>query len=204
MERAERPAGQPPHAGPLRQKRRPVLALVDALNKAIAVLVAVLLAAMCVCAFVQVIVRLLLGTLGVNLSVPWSEELGRCFMIWLIFLGCAYACRSAQMISLTFVSDQIPRFLHRYADAVTALICVAFYALLVRVGLKAMEFGWFEMSPVLQFPKAYVYLAMPVGAAVMIVNTLALLIERGVFEKTYRRTGAAEDALAPAPDGAAS
>ena len=97
---------------------------------------------------------------------------------------------------------QLPPFLHRYADAVTALICVGFYALLVRVGLKAMQFGWFEMSPVLQFPKAYVYLAMPVGAAVMIINTLTLLIERGVFAKAYRRTGTAEDAVAP--DGAAS
>ena len=202
MQRADRPADQPPHAGSLRQNCRPVLALVGGLNKYIAILIAALLAAMCVCAFAQVIVRLLLGSLGINVSVPWTEELSRCFMIWLIFLGGAYACRSAQMISLTFVSDQLPPFLHRYADAVTALICMAFYALLVRVGLKAMQFGWFEMSPVLQFPKAYVYLAMPVGAAVMIVNTLTLLIERGVFEKAYRRTGTAEDAVAP--DGAAS
>ena len=32
-------------------------------------------------------------------------------------------------------------------------------------------------GPVLQFPKAYVYGAMPVGAAAMILNTLALVAE---------------------------
>jgi TRAP-type C4-dicarboxylate transport system permease small subunit len=108
-------------------------------------------------------------------------------MIWLIFLGGAYACRSAQMISLTFVSERTPPYLHRYMDAMTALICIAFYALLIRVGLKSMEFGWIEKSPVLQFPKAFVYLAMPVGAAIMIINTLTHLVERGVLRKIYRR-----------------
>lgn len=202
MQREERPVGPPPRAGPALRKRRPILTLVDGLNKVIAVLIALLMAAMCVCAIIQVTVRLLLGALGINLSVPWSEELSRCFMLWLIFLGGAYACRHAQMISLTFVSDRLPEFLHRYADALTAIICVAFYALLVRVGFLTMKFGWLEMSPVLQFPKAYVYLAMPVAAAVMIVNTLALLIERGVFERTYRRSRAAEDTVTQ--NGAAS
>ena len=202
MQSATRPA-QPGHHGPFLQKRQWILARVDGLNKVIAILLALLLAGMCVCAFMQVVVRLLLGSFGLNLSVPWSEELGRCFMIWLIFLGGAYACRAAQMISLTVGSDRIPPFLHRAADVLTALICVAFYLLLVGVGLKAMQFGWFEMSPVLQFPKAYIYLAMPVGAAVMIVNTLALLLERGVFQKNYRRTEHVESS-ASVPDEASA
>src|SRR4051794_16746577 len=181
MQREDRPASSPPRPAPPPRDRgpafEPLAQLVDRLNRLIGVLVALLLAAMCVCAFAQVMVRLVLGIFGINIAAPWSEELSRYFMIWLIFLGGAYACRNAQMISLTFVSERIPPYLHRYADALAALICVVFYALLVRVGLKAMEFGWIEQSPVLQFPKAWVYLAMPIGAAAMIVNTLTLLVE---------------------------
>ena len=60
---------------------------------------------------------------------------------------------------------------------VAALVCAAFYLLLLQVGLVAIRAGFVEMSPVLQFPKAYVYGAMPVGAAAMILNTLALVAE---------------------------
>ncbi|MBL8705220.1 MAG: TRAP transporter small permease [Rhodospirillales bacterium] len=151
--------------------------LVDGTNAAIRALIAALLAGMCVCALLQVTVRLALDSLGLNLSVPWSEELSRYFMIWLIFLGAAYACRRAQLIALTVVVENIPAPLRRIANVMAALVCIAFYVLLIKVGLAAFRAGFVEMSPVLQFPKAYIYAAMPIGGAVMILNTLACLAE---------------------------
>ena len=150
---------------------------VDGMNAAIRVAIAALLFGMCVLALLQVLVRFVLDSLGFNLSVPWSEELARYFMIWLIFLGAAYACRRAQLISLTLVVDRLPLPLRRVANVVAALICTGFYVLLVQVGLVAIRAGFVEVSPVLQFPKAYVYAAMPIGAAAMAVNTLALIAE---------------------------
>lgn len=151
--------------------------LVDGMNAAMRAAIAVLLAGMSVCAIIQVIVRLALDALGANFSVPWTEELSRYMMVWLIFLGAAYACRRAQLISLTIVVDRLPARAQAAAMAACALVCVAFYALLVQVGIVAFRTGFIEMSPVLQFPKAYVYAAMPVGAAAMIINTLACLAE---------------------------
>jgi TRAP-type C4-dicarboxylate transport system permease small subunit len=98
-------------------------------------------------------------------------------MIWLIFLGAAYACRRDQLISLTIVVDNLPIRLKRIANLAAALVCIAFYAMLVQVGLASIRSGFIEMSPVLQFPKAYVYAAMPIGGTVMILNTLAFLAE---------------------------
>lgn len=151
--------------------------LVDGMNAAMRAAIAVLLAGMSVCAMIQVIVRLVLDTMGANFSVPWTEELSRYMMVWLIFLGAAYACRRAQLISLTIVVDRLPARVQAAAMTICALVCVAFYALLVQVGIAAFRTGFIEMSPVLQFPKAYVYAAMPVGAAAMILNTLAFLAE---------------------------
>jgi len=162
----------PPHA-----LRVGIARFVDGTNAAIRVLIAALLAGMCACALLQVIVRLVLDSVGLNLSVPWSEELSRYFMIWLIFLGAAYACRHAQLIALTVVVENIPAPLRRLANMAAALVCIAFYALLIYVGLAAFRAGFVEMSPVLQFPKAYIYVAMPIGGAVMILNTLAFLAE---------------------------
>lgn len=199
MQNEDRPAqggtarGAPPagHHG-----QGSLILLVDGLNRTIYWLLAALMAAISVLTFMQVLVRLALNASGINLSVPWSEELSRSLMIWLIFLGAAYACRRAQMIALTFVIDMVPRHLHRLVDGLAALLCILFYGLLVVMGLKAVSFGWIEVSPVLQFPKAYVYLAMPVGMVVMIVNTLALLAERGMFARVYRREPAIEEGSA--------
>lgn len=186
--------GQPPP----RSSFFGISALANSINSLIYYAVAGLLFGMFICAFLQVIVRLVFDWFGINLPMPWSEELSRFFMIWLIFLGAGYACRGAQLISLTLVVDRMPKSIHRAADGIAAAICIAFYALLVKVGLDAMRFGWIETSPVLQLPKAYVYLAMPVGAAVMIINTLAFLAERGMFGWTYQRSSPAGDA---APGG---
>lgn len=177
----------------LRPSRFGICALANAINATIYCVVAGLLAGMFVCAFLQVMVRLVLDWFGVNLSTPWSEELSRYFMIWLIFLGAGYACRYAKLISLTLVVDRMPKWMHRSADAIAAIICIAFYVLLVKVGLDAVRFGWIEMSPVLQLPKAYIYMAMPVGATVMIVNTLAFLSERGMFGRNYERAPSSEE-----------
>ncbi len=166
---------------------RPFYWLVDAINRTIYYAIATLLAGMFICSLMQVLVRLVLDVFGINLSVPWSEELSRYFMIWLIFLGAGYGCRQAQLISLTILIARVPAKLHRVADALVALVCIGFYALLVKVGFDAMKFGWIEKSPVLQIPKAYIYLAMPVGATVMALNTIALLAERGMFGRSYQR-----------------
>jgi TRAP-type C4-dicarboxylate transport system permease small subunit len=155
----------------------PVTRLIDGMNAAMRAAIALLLAGMSICAMIQVIVRLVLDTMGANFSVPWTEELSRYMMVWLIFLGAAYACRGAQLISLTIVVDRLSGRLQAAATTICALLCVAFYALLVQVGISAFRTGFIEMSPVLQFPKAYVYAAMPVGAAAMIINTLAFLAE---------------------------
>ncbi|MGE0238626.1 MAG: TRAP transporter small permease [Parvibaculaceae bacterium] len=200
MHERDRPSrgGTAPNPVPAAGRRvaGPLTTLADGINGIIYWLLAALMAAISILTFLQVLVRLALNASGINLSVPWSEELSRSLMIWLIFLGAAYACRRAQMIALTFVVDMVPRRLMRVMDGLAALLCILFYGLLVAVGLKATSFGWIEMSPVLQFPRAYVYLAMPVGMTIMILNTIALLCERGMFARDYRREPAVEEGAA--------
>lgn len=159
----------------------------NTMNQAVYYIMATLLAGMCLLASLQIIVRMFLSISGHNLSVPWSEELSRSMMVWLIFLGAAYACRVGQMIALTFVIDTVPENFQRLVDGISALLCIGFYLLLIQLGMKAVTFGWLEQSPVLHFPKAYIYLAMPTGATIMIINTVALLTERGMFRRRYVR-----------------
>ena len=98
------------------------------------------------------------------------------------------------LVGEPWLSHEVRQRLHRFVDVLTTLICVGFLLLLVDVGWQAMQFGWIERSPVLQVPKAYVHLAMPVGSGLMLLNTLVLLLERGLFSREYRRTAVASEA----------
>tara|TARA_R100001163_G_C5048272_1_gene185319 strand:- start:325 stop:786 length:462 start_codon:yes stop_codon:yes gene_type:complete len=138
---------------------------------------------MCILALFQVIVRLGLSELGITTSAPWSEELGRIMMIWMIFLGVAYAFRSGQMVALRLLSDWLPRRIRVVMEGLVAIVVVGFAVLLIKVGVQITEFGWLEKSPVLQIDKAYVYLAMPVSAALMAVNALSTFIEDTFFTR---------------------
>ena len=138
---------------------------------------------MCILALFQVIVRLGLSELGITTSAPWSEELGRIMMIWMIFLGVAYAFRSGQMVALRLLSDWQPRRIRVVMEGLVAIVVVGFAVLLIKVGVQITEFGWLEKSPVLQIDKAYVYLAMPVSAALMAVNALSTFIEDTFFTR---------------------
>lgn len=171
---------------------RPLLSLIDRINGVVAFLCGAALFGMCAVTLLQVLVRFALTAVGVNVAVPWSEEVARYLMIWIIFLGAAVACRHAQLISLEFVVRGVPAFLGRVFRYAALLICLAFFLLLIKLGFEFVGLGEVETSPVMSISKSWVYLAMPVGAILMIVNTLALLAQSVAGKQDIRFIGSAE------------
>lgn len=150
---------------------------VDGLNRLACWLMAGLMLGMTLCTLWQVSVRFLLTGLGWNLAAPWSEEVSRYLMIWIIFLGAGVACRKAQLIALELVVTLLPAPLGRALRFAALLGCLVFFTLMIYLGLEFMEFGAIETSPVLSMPKTWIYLAMPVGFGLMFLNTATLIAE---------------------------
>ncbi len=149
----------------------------DAANAVLTLVVGLLLAVVAGAVMWQVIVRFVLTAAGLNLSAPWTEELARYTLIWIVFLGAGIGVRHARMIALEFLIRKLPALAGvplRYG--VTALT-IGFFALLVHVGLQFVELGRAETSPVMTIRKTWVYWAMPAGAALMIWNSVALVVE---------------------------
>jgi TRAP-type C4-dicarboxylate transport system permease small subunit len=162
---------------------------VDRLNAALTAVVGLLLFVVTAAVLGQVLVRFVLTAFGLNVSAPWTEELARYALIWMVFLGAGVGCRKAQLIALEIVVQALPGIWGRDLRYVALLACLGFFALLIQVGLPFVDLGRTEMSPVTQIPKSRVYWAMPVGAAVMIVNTLALIAESVVERRDIREIG---------------
>lgn len=160
--------------------------IMDGVNTAVTGIVAALLAIVAAAVLAQVLVRFVLTALGINISAPWTEELARYTLIWMVFLGAAVGVRHARMIALEFGVRKLPPRAGIPLRYAVILLCIAFFGLLFTVGVEFLELGRTETSPVLGITKDWVYWAMPVGMVLMILNSLALIAETIVEGRDIR------------------
>jgi TRAP-type C4-dicarboxylate transport system permease small subunit len=151
--------------------------IIDKLNVVITAIVGGLLSIVALAVMTQVLVRFVLTALGINISAPWTEELARYTLIWMVFLGAAVGVRHARMIALEFGVRKLPAHTGVPVRYAMMILCIAFFGLLFSVGIEFVELGKSETSPVLGITKDAVYWAMPVGMVLMILNSLALIAE---------------------------
>ncbi len=168
----------------------PLFGALDHVNRFAYRLIGVGLMVITVVVFLQVLVRFVLTAAGINIAATWTEEVARYVLIWCIFLGAGVGCRKAQLISLEFVVRWAPGPLGQAMRYLALLLCAAMFLLLIHVGYQfVVVIGRTELSPAMQIPKTWVYWAMPVGAALMVVNTVALMAEAIVSRRDIRDIG---------------
>ena len=131
-------------------------------------LIIVILAAMALMVFANVALRFL-----TDQSILWVEEVSRYLMIWLTFLGAGLVLRYGGHIGIDTLQDSFPR----QAPAIRVLIFVlllGFFGFMVWIGTRYATLTWGQTTPVMQIPVGVVYLAMPVGFALLIVHLLLM------------------------------
>ena len=122
-----------------------------------------------VMAFMQVMLRYLLGT-----SISWIEELTTYMMIMAMFLGAALGVKKGGHFGVDILLHIIPG---RYVDllkAMTALISAIFIIFITYYGLlftlNVQKFG--QTTPALQIPMFIPYAIMPISGLIMAVRFL--------------------------------
>ena len=147
-----------PLAAPPRIKR-----VTGALDLGLEIVTVSLLVATVVIALIQVFWRYVLDN-----SLSWPEELARWAFVWLVFLGSAMLTHRQGHI----VIDLLPRSLGPRGRTIHAvavrIVLAAAAALLVVYGLDLVQRATYK-SPALQWPTAYLALAIPVGATLTLV-----------------------------------
>ena len=136
-----------------------------AVNRA---LVISLLAAMAVMVFANVALRFL-----TDHSILWTEEASRYAMVWLTFIGAGPVLRYGAHIGIDTLERALPRHARIIRATIFALLSI-FFAVMIVVGIRYSMLTWAQTTPVLGIPIGAVYLAMPIGFALMFVH-LALM-----------------------------
>ena len=130
--------------------------------------VILMLAAMAAMVFANVALRFF-----TDRSILWVEEASRYTMIWLTFIGAGLVLRYGGHIGIDALQQRLPR--HAAAiRGVIVIVLLGFFGTMTVVGLRYAALTWGQTTPVLQIPIGAVYLAMPVGFALMIVHLLLL------------------------------
>jgi TRAP-type transport system small permease protein len=127
-----------------------------------------ILAAMALMVFANVVLRF-----TTDRSILWVEEVSRYLMIWLTFLGAGIVLRYGAHVAIDALQERFPA----QAPAIRAIIFVvllAFFAAMLWLGARYAMLTWGQTTPVLQIPIGAVYLAMPIGFALLIVHLLLM------------------------------
>jgi len=137
------------------------------MDRAVNRLLAALLAAMLLVIAAQVWYRFVL-----NDPLSWSEELGRYLFVWLSFLGAAAGVRYQVHLGLDLFGKRVPAGLRRRVLLLANLLAQAFLIVVVFQGFRILGVVRFQSSPSLGISMAAPYLAVPVGALLMLVNSI--------------------------------
>lgn len=157
-----------------------VLRLFDrAVARLALVLAMALLALMSLITFWQVLTRFLLEA-----PSTWSEVTARSLMIWMVYLGLAVVVRSGSLIAVDVLIERLSGGPRKVAAALIAAVSLAVFAVMVWYGWTMTERTASQSIAGLVNPLtggtisiAWVYAAVPVGAALSVVALIARLSE---------------------------
>ena len=125
--------------------------------------------------FVNVVMRYIF-----LLPIYWAEELSRYLMVWMIFIGASQVTLQGGHIAV----DIVPRLLSKRANLTLALainlVCILFSIVLAYFSYKQMMRvkAAHQISPAMELPMWIAYLAIPLGAVLMLIRFIQQMILR--------------------------
>lgn len=153
----------------------PLMRLADGMDRVVSWLAQSILVvtgcALLVLLFSNVVARYTMGG-----GFRFAQELPERIFPFFIMAGVALAAQRGGHMAVEIVPDLLGRRGKQVVRILAQLCVVAGHAVLVAVALDVAEISRIDLSPVLGLPSSWSYYALAVGAAAVIVATLALVM----------------------------
>ena len=112
-------------------------------------------------------------------QIPLTEELFRFGLVWVAMLASAYVVGKKGHLCVTLLSDNLNEKGRRFLEIVVQVLFLLFAAvIMIYGGWQASMVTMGQISPSLSIPMGYVYMAVPVSGAVMLLYSLMNLLDR--------------------------
>ncbi|TQR07487.1 TRAP transporter small permease [Psychrobacillus soli] len=151
---------------------RTYLRFVDRLNKVMGYILTLLLAIMTALIFWQVFSRFVVGS-----SLSWSEELSRFLMIFMIMIGASIALRHNELIAIEILLEKVENLSKKVVVITIHIISIVFFVILIKYGYSMAQSFSNQLAPGLGLSMKYIYLALPLGGILLLLNSLACIVE---------------------------
>ncbi|WP_438318193.1 TRAP transporter small permease [Sporosarcina sp. FA9] len=129
----------------------------------------VIMAVLTLSVFAQVIFRFV-----IRQPLSWTEELAIYCLVWLTFLGAAYAMSLKAHIGVEFFTDLFPLKIRQLLFILATVASIAFYLIMVIQGYDLVRQSLTQLTPVLRLPMGYVYSVIPISGLFLIINLIHL------------------------------
>jgi TRAP-type C4-dicarboxylate transport system permease small subunit len=112
-----------------------------------------------------------------NFPLGWTEEMARFSFVWVSFLGASALMQVREHINVTVFVDAFPprlRTLCSFLANCCGLICIYFFCI---GGIALTTNEWRQLAPATEVPMGWIYVVIPVSAALMGTWVLLQTIE---------------------------
>ena len=137
----------------------------------------IVLAFMTIVVFTQVLSRVF------HFSMPQLEELARYSNIYLAFLAVAYGMGKDSLVKVDALQSALKGITRKVVQAIANIASLITCALYFYSGIKLVRLGIGQQSSSMGFDLAFVYVIIPIGFAVAILNKIAYEVATGGEEK---------------------
>ncbi|MBA2447269.1 MAG: TRAP transporter small permease [Chloroflexi bacterium] len=129
---------------------------------------AMLLATIVIIVLIQIVGRYVL-----RIALTWPEELARYVLVWLVFVGAAAAAGRHQHIVVDTLTELLPKRARLPAQGFATVAGLIAIGVLVWVSQPLFGPASRSTSPATGIPSFWIYLALPVGGALLGMFALA-------------------------------
>lgn len=145
-------------------------------------------------AMVTMFVILLLQTVlryCFNAALKWPEELSRYVFIWYVFVGMSYCERYHTHLIVDFLTAFFPKIKKAYS-IIGDISVLVFSGVMAAAGVEKLQslLTSGQLSPAMEIPMFYCYLALEVGFVLCVIRAVQSLVMRALGK--YDRLVSAE------------
>jgi len=109
-------------------------------------------------------------------SIAWFDEIVQGLFSWIVFIGAAALWRENEHFRVDWLESLLPqRSFARMLRIVVAVLCLSFLALMTWKGLD-LTLRSRAVTPILNFPVAVLYVAIPIAGAIMCAYSILDII----------------------------
>lgn len=102
----------------------------------------------------------------------WTTELSGILFTWVVFIGAMTGFRQGRHIRVTLLMDILPTAITRLLHMVADLTVIAFLLTATWLSFVMMQKGASRMSPVMDIPFSWVYLAVLLSFSIMSITAM--------------------------------